>query len=233
MDMIYTNLRHSPELIRIGVYKNFNYYIYSLGTHPCAYVNIGNTSLDHVDYDDIDIQCHGNLTYSMETLHDLDIKGWFIGWDYAHPEDYIGGFTDGIKWTVKEIEEECIDVIEQVIKITKKQDLVLNWYVYREDFNAKEIKLFNIFEHTRFKNEVINLINVKNLTKEEFSDRIRSSLFYCYAFKCEYEVVLTSFPYHIKDNNLTIGKKIDIYQQVMLNFKQFIDYLWSIRNENS
>lgn len=232
MEMIYTNLRHSPELIRIGVYKNFNYYIYSLGTHPCAYVDVRNTSLDHVDYDDIDIQCHGDLTYSKETLHDLDDKGCFIGWDYAHLGDYLGGYSDGKKWTLKEIEEECIDVIEQVIKI-KKQNLILNWYVYREDFNAKEIKPFNIFEHTRFKNEVINLINVKNLTKEEFSDRIRSSLFYYYAFKCEYEVVLTSFPYHIKNNNLTIGKKIDIYQQVMLNFKQFIDYLWGIKNENS
>ena len=233
MEMIYTNHRQYPELIGAGNYKNFNYYIYSLGTHPCAYVDVGNTSLDHVDYDDINIQCHGGLTYSEETLHDLDIRSWFIGWDYAHFRDCLGVSFGGKKWTVKEIEEECKDVIEQVIKITQKQDLILNWYVYKENYNTKKIEIFNIFEHTRFRNEVINLINVKNLTKEEFSYGIRSSLFDYYAFKCEYEVVITSFPYHIKDNNLTVGRKIDIYQQVMLNFKPFINYLWSVRNENS
>ncbi len=229
MEMIYTTYRHFPELIETGVYKNFNYFIYSLGTHPCAYVDVGSTSLDHVNCDDIDIQCHGGLTYSNETLHDLDDKSWFIGWDYAHFEDHLGGYSGGKKWTVKEIEEECIDVIEQVIKITKKQDLILNWYVYREDYNAKEIEAFNIFEHTRFKNEVIDLINDKRLTKKEFKDEIRSLLFYYYAFKCEYEIVLTSFPYRIKDNALTIGKKVDIYQQVMLNFEQFINYLWGMK----
>lgn len=232
MEMIYTSRMPYPELIKTGNYKNFNYYIYSLGTHPCAYVDVGNTSLDHFDYDYIDIQCHGGLTYSNKTLHDLDFESWFIGWDYAHYGDHLGCSSGGKKWTIKEIEEECKDVIEQVIKITQKQDLVLNWYVYRENYNTKEIEIFNIFEHTRFKNEVISLINNK-LTKEEFKEKIRSLLFYYYAFKCEYEVVLTSFPYHIKDNNLTVGRKIDIYQQVMLNFEQFINYLWSMRNENS
>ena len=30
-------------------------------------------------------------------------------------------------------------VIEQVIKITQKQDLILNWYVYRENYNTKKM----------------------------------------------------------------------------------------------
>lgn len=232
MEIIYTNRRHHPELIGAGNYKNFDYYIYSFGTHPCAYVDVGNTSLDHVDYYDINIQCHGGLTYSEETLHDLDTRSWFIGWDYAHYGDRLGDFFGGKKWTVKEITEECKSVIEQVIKITQKQDLVLNWYVYRENYNTKEIEIFNIFEHTRFKNEVINLLNDK-LTKEKFKEKIYFLLFGYYALKCEYEVVITSFPYQIKNNELTIENKIDICQQVMLNFEQFINYLWSMRNENS
>lgn len=228
MEMNYTSFRHYPELIKTENYKNFNYYIYSLGTHPCAYVDVGSTSLDHINYDDINIQCHGGLTYSSNILHDLDFESWFIGWDYAHFGDYLGSSFDGKKWTVKEIEEECKDVIEQVIKITQKQDLILNWYVYRENYNIKEIEIFNIFENTRFKNEVINLINDK-LTKEEFKEKIHSLLFYYYAFKCEYEVVITSFPYRIKNNELTIERKIDIYQQVMLNWDAFIEYLWKMR----
>lgn len=228
MEIIYTDLRHCPELIKTGNYKNFNYYIYSLGTHPCAYVDVGNTSLDHIDYDNINIQCHGGLTYSSKILNNLVFESWFIGWDYAHFGDHLGSSFDGKKWTIKEIEAECRDVIEQVIKITQKQDLILNWYVYRENYNTKEIEIFNIFNNTRFKNEIINLINDK-LTKEEFKEKIRSLLFYYYAFKCEHEVVITSFPYRIKDNELTIGRKIDIYQQVMLNWDAFIEYLWKMR----
>ena len=75
---------------------------------------------------------------------------------------------------------------------------------------------------------------------------------YYFWSKCEYEVVISSFPVHIKKeefNRLTeefkadtekyghepygmwvcpdVGSKIDIYNQVMLNFEVFVDYVWS------
>ena len=42
-----------------------------------------------VKYDDIDISCHGSLTYSGHRLLDREYPGWWIGFDCAHAGDAI------------------------------------------------------------------------------------------------------------------------------------------------
>lgn len=130
------------ELLYNNRYKNYNFYILSLGTHPTAYVEIPeNNSLFKKDYNDIDISVHGGLTYSRDYLcieKDVKINGWFIGWDYAHFDDYVGfldkygtmfnnlgiyGDDNGKKHTTKEIIEDCISVIEQIIEMEKKDGI--------------------------------------------------------------------------------------------------------------
>ncbi len=63
-----------------------------------------------------------------ESLHICDacVDGPWIGWDYAHLGDYVA-YPDiaetslfgemGHKWTVSEIRQECISVIEQLLKM--------------------------------------------------------------------------------------------------------------------
>ena len=121
------------ELLFDEEYKGYHYYILNLGTHPTAYVEIpkGNKlfskNYNEIYEDDIDIEVHGGLTYSRNFLFlDKDTKkdnSWFIGWDYAHYNDYCGYdelypqfATGGYKWTTEEIIEECKSVIEQIIK---------------------------------------------------------------------------------------------------------------------
>lgn len=50
------------------------------------------------------------------------IEGWWIGWDYAHLNDFVGynidtpirsGCSDR-KWTTQEIKDEVFDVIKQL-----------------------------------------------------------------------------------------------------------------------
>ena len=82
------------ELLDSGTFKNYNYYILSLGTHPTAYVEIpkGNKIYEK-DYKEIDLEVHGGLTYSRDFLwisKEKKLQGWFIGWDYAHYGDYVG-----------------------------------------------------------------------------------------------------------------------------------------------
>lgn len=89
-NMIYSSFRTNAERIANGTYKGFDYYVLSLGTHPCAYIDVSETLLNGVDYSDIDILCHGGLTYSRDYLDTVDKKGWFIGWDYAHYNDFAG-----------------------------------------------------------------------------------------------------------------------------------------------
>lgn len=121
-DMIYREIR-TFEMLGIGQYKGLNYYIVSLGTHPCAYVDVSETKLNNVDYNDIDIRCHGGLTYSRNYLYTVRNDGWFIGWDYAHYEDFVCDMKDfncafssnDKKWTTCEIVNECKSVIDQIV----------------------------------------------------------------------------------------------------------------------
>lgn len=114
------------KMILTSDYKGLTYYIVTLGSHPCAYVNVKDTIFNGKFYEDIPIECHGGLTYSDNYLY--GIEGWFIGWDYAHLGDlfysqylkYIGGKIAGKEWTIDEVEEECKNVIDQLIELTEK-----------------------------------------------------------------------------------------------------------------
>ena len=84
-EMIYSAKRlNPPEMLADEEYNGFHFYVLNLGTHPCAYVDVTDSYLNGIPYEEIDIKCHCGLTYSREYLHTVDKKGWFIGWDYAH-----------------------------------------------------------------------------------------------------------------------------------------------------
>lgn len=115
------------ELLDSGTYKNYNYYILSLGTHPTAYIEIPkDNKIYKKDYSEIDLYVHGGLTYSRNFLwisEEKKLEGWFIGWDYAHYGDYVGYelmFPENLrikeekKWTTEEILEEVKDAISQL-----------------------------------------------------------------------------------------------------------------------
>lgn len=119
-EMIYTNNRHFPEQLASGTFLGYNYYVLSLGTHPCAYVEIPkNNKFFGKDYDDIHIACHGGLTYAGHQLATADHEGWFIGWDYAHYGDYSGCLPPFLnegstQYTTTEMVEDCKQVIMQI-----------------------------------------------------------------------------------------------------------------------
>ena len=124
-----------------------------------------------------------------------------------------------------------------------------------ESFNKKSIEKFNIFDHGRFFEDVKKALK-ENQNKEEFAKEIRKCLIYYFWSKCEYEVVITSWVPRITKDELDrlnedfkksvdngyepyslcvspeVRKKIDIYDQVMLNFDKFVDYIWSFRSKS-
>ena len=125
------------ELLCKCKYKNYNYYVLNLGTHPTAYIEITKENkLYRKSYDEIykigcDIDVHGGLTYSNNELMGVKSENWFIGWDYAHCGDYCGYEefmpesirTYGKKWTTEEIIEECKNAIDQIIGFESKEIL--------------------------------------------------------------------------------------------------------------
>lgn len=113
------------EILYDGYYKDYYFVIVSYGVHPCAYVKVPkNHAFYKKYYGELDITCHGGLTYSndLSGIFPNETDSWFIGWDYAHAGDYLG--TDALfnfdtskdkKWTTEEIYEEVKEVIDQLI----------------------------------------------------------------------------------------------------------------------
>lgn len=123
-EMIYkkqSSMKDGREVLDSGISFGFNFYIISFGSHPCCYVEIpDNHPLYLEKYDDIEIDCHGGLTFSSSKLTGIDETGlkWFIGWDFAHCDDYycspVGSDLKGHKWTLDELICEVDKVCKQL-----------------------------------------------------------------------------------------------------------------------
>lgn len=120
-EMIYSGIKRGYEILYEDILNGYHFAIVSLWRHPCAYVELSCTHpLYEKYYDDLDIYCHGGLTYSEHGLLPIDHKdhrdGWWIGWDYAHTGDYTPSFPhpDEKKWTTQEIFADVVRVIDQL-----------------------------------------------------------------------------------------------------------------------
>lgn len=121
----------NSEIVKRGTYEGYEYFIVFVGQMwYCAYVILpdGNKYYGVEDYYSIPIEVHGGLTFADN--HRLVDGQWCIGWDYAHLGDYIATFgdyrddlmTDGFgmpphRWSPDEIEYDCKDVIDQLVKL--------------------------------------------------------------------------------------------------------------------
>lgn len=127
----------------------------------------------------------------------------------------------------------------------------LRWIVYCSDTNRNKIKTFNIFNHSRFREDVEKYLK-KYKDKEEFAEHLKRSLMYHFWSKCEWEIVITDWAPHITMKELDrlnaerektsreygrdpytlyvnpeVAEKIDVYEQVMNNWEIFLDYVWN------
>lgn len=106
------------EVLERGKYKGYKYLILSLGTHPCAYVEIPHMHpfWNAKDYDELGIEVHGGLTFGKN--HPMMDNNYCIGWDYGHFNDYnpLCPELGGKKWKTWEIRRDVFNVIRQLSK---------------------------------------------------------------------------------------------------------------------
>ena len=102
---------------------------------------------------------------------------------------------------------------------------MLEWNVYVSDFNSKKIETHNVFEHGRFWDDCCKNWKKNKADKEAFAEQLRRDLMYYYWSKCEWEVVVQSWPSGRGE------MKIDVYDQIMLNWDKFVDYVWECGKE--
>lgn len=96
----------------------------------------------------------------------------------------------------------------------------MEWNVYYHDFNHQKITTYNVFNHGSF-NQEINQLSQKNLNKSEFTEQLRIITMYYFWSKTEWEVIVS--PWVGKGDD----EKIDVYDQLKLNWNKFVDYVWN------
>lgn len=119
--------KRTIEILGGGTYKCHLYAILSLGTHPTAYVEDKLGARGYEDEMLDDVKVHGGFTFcGYSHWEGSSVK--YLGWDYAHYEDYAGYeelFPEdmrrgGKKWTTEEIMEEVKSAIDQLIVLEER-----------------------------------------------------------------------------------------------------------------
>ena len=90
----------------------------------------------------------------------------------------------------------------------------MEWNVYYHDSNARKIIQWNIFKHGSYD------LFKSDLNREDFIEQLRKSLMYYFWSKSQYEILVLPWVGEADDI------KIDIYNQVMMNWDKFSEYVW-------
>ena len=124
----------------------------------------------------------------------------------------------------------------------------MTWNVFRHNINNGEIEIWNVFNHhafTLFVEKALKLYKTNKIDYQEFDKRIKTEVKYYFWSRSEHEVVITSWPpyvdkvelqrlaseiakeptrYHY-NIELTVTEKVDIYDQLNLNWDAFVNYI--------
>lgn len=101
-------------------------------------------------------------------------------------------------------------------------NIKLEWNVFVYNYNAKRIEAFNVFSHYGFLKDCFKAYNDSDGDLNEFQKSIKQSLMYYFWSKFEYEIVISQFT-----SGDPVKKKIDVFEQVMLNYDVFVNGLFA------
>jgi len=104
----------------------------------------------------------------------------------------------------------------------------LVWNVFYHNFNTDRIEAYNVFQHHSFQTAV-TAHSKKIKDREAFSEAVRREAQYYFWSKCEWEILIS--PWISRDQHNV--RKIDVYEQLRLNWEPFIDYLWRTLKEEA
>lgn len=126
------NIGKKSKVLYHGTIDGFECAIVNIGGGwPCAYINVPKSVLDkyekpQLDCNMWDADCHGGFTYaSPEAPCGLSKEnGFWLGWDYAHCNDYTCVIVDDRVifpprpyeklWTTAEVLENIVDTIHSL-----------------------------------------------------------------------------------------------------------------------
>lgn len=102
----------------------------------------------------------------------------------------------------------------------KKTKQKFEWNVWMWNFNQDRLEKYDVVPQL--------MRSFKSLKKNErpkdikqFSEFLKSEARYCFMAKCEYEMILHSWPVLKND------QRVDVYDQLMLNWDAFVQAFWN------
>lgn len=98
------------------------------------------------------------------------------------------------------------------------------WNVYYHNSNKDQIIPYNVFEHGGIRKDIYNAVKQEK-NKEEFAEILRKSLMYYYWSRAEWEVIIGP----LFSGHKTKEIKVDVFDQVFINWDLFVDYTWNNR----
>lgn len=102
------------------------------------------------------------------------------------------------------------------------------WNVYVHQFAGSSIKVHNVFDHYRFVKDIAKTLQKFKDDRGTAIEEVRHNLMYYYWSKCEWEVIIDTWPPSPREDS---GIKVDVYNQVKLNWDVFSDYVWEHRKD--
>lgn len=103
---------------------------------------------------------------------------------------------------------------------------MLEFYVLIDDFNKKDLVLYNIFNNCNVDEFVVKYKNKfkKDKDRDKLIEELNRVLMYSFWSKCEYEVYISDLFEHYE-------KKIDVYERIKPNINVIADMIinyWKI-----
>lgn len=106
---------------------------------------------------------------------------------------------------------------------------MIHWNVYVENINKRCIEKYDIFGESYLADECRKMLKKYGDNRERFLIELRHELMYRYWSKCEWEIILDSWP--PMKNDSFHQMKIDVFDQINMNWDAFAEYVWNHRKE--
>ena len=98
----------------------------------------------------------------------------------------------------------------------------LKWNVILKD-NGR-IRAYNIFNNLYVNEGVDELFAKPELSREEIDEEMKRLTQWQFWSRCEYEFIIYGWPTNSRDK----GYKIDVFEQLQMNWERFIDYVYDM-----
>ena len=103
--------------------------------------------------------------------------------------------------------------------MTESRKLIWNVICFVCNSNYSGVQKYNIFDDETFCHCIVEILG-SEINREEFEKKLDLECFYCFESKIEWEIF-------VKDGTTSFGyRKVDVYNQLKLNWEVFCDYVW-------